>query len=72
MENPIHDLIMGKLPGATTEENPTWQRKESTTLAVTTRAQEQTEKKHIKPLKVVDVAEAEVNVDQLKAAQEER
>ena len=44
IESPIHDLIIGNLPGATTEENPAWQTKESTALAVTTRAQDQSKR----------------------------
>ena len=67
MESPI----IGNLPGAATDENPIWQRKESKALAVTTTAQLQKDKKSIKQSKVVDIAAAEVNVDQLKAGQKE-
>ena len=71
MEKPIHDLIIGNLPGATTKEDPNWQRRGSKALAVITRAQHKRELKPIEPLKVTNIKAADVDVDKLKSTQKE-
>ena len=67
IDKPIHDLIIGNLPGATTKEDPNWQRRGSRALAVITRAQHQREQKPIAPLKVTNVKAADVDFDKLKS-----
>jgi len=71
VNDPIYELIIGNLPGASTTPNGNWKDREPNTeaAAVTTRAQTQRDKQPIKPLKTPTEKVEAVNHEELKKAQ---
>ncbi len=73
MPNPIHDLIIGNIPGVKPVPDPNWQRERipCKASAVTTRAMNAKEKHQIKPLVVPAVTIEEIGIKELKKQQDE-
>ena len=67
MEKPLYDLILGNIPSVSDIPDPRWRRECN---AVTTRAQAETEKRPIKPLKVPAAELHDVNIETLIQAQQ--